>query len=64
MCYLILLCLPFYNINVYQITRLYTLNLHNIICQLYLNTGGKMVLQALTQPDHISTILAEFIDQE
>ena len=28
--------------NVYQIFTLYTLNIHSLICQLYLNeTGGK-----------------------
>ena len=29
------------NINTYQIITLYTLNLHNAICQLYLHKGGK-----------------------
>ena len=30
-----------YNICMYQIITLYTLNLHNIICQLYLNKTGR-----------------------
>lgn len=29
------------NICVYQITKLYTLNLQNVICQLYLNNGWR-----------------------
>lgn len=31
----------FKNICVYQITKLYTLNLQNVICQLYLNNGWR-----------------------
>ena len=31
----------FKNMCVYQITKLYTLNLQNVICQLYLNNGWR-----------------------
>ena len=35
----------FYNIYVYQVITLYTLNLHNVRCQLYLNKVGNKILQ-------------------
>jgi len=38
--YLTLLWLTFCNIYAHQIMTLYTLNLHNVMCQLYLNKPG------------------------
>ena len=32
---------PFYNIQVFQIITLYTLHLHNVICQLHVTKAGK-----------------------
>ena len=33
----------FFNIEMFKINTLYTINLHNIICQLYLNKTGKII---------------------
>lgn len=44
MCQLTLLWSPFHNIYIYQIITLYTLNLHNVLCQLYLNKAWEKSL--------------------
>lgn len=41
-----------YNIYVFQINTLYTLTLHNVICQLYLSkTGEKWIKESSARPD-------------
>ena len=43
MCSLILLWLSFFNIYIYKITMLYSLNLYNVTCQSHFNKVGKNI---------------------
>ena len=60
MCSLILLWLSFFNIYIYKIIMLYTLNLYNVTCQSHFNKAGRNIFYIIIALDRTERLHVHF----